>query len=143
MPNSSVYSRDTWLDDHNNTQRLENYPKAHAIDIERTLHRHSFQRMQTSETEYIPKGSRHYASTEHINALPALPSSLQPSKEPIVYIVGWKLVFLLVGYVLGSQHIKCLGRKRITRHHDQGIARHLPPKSRGIHCQHVPRRHRK
>lgn len=129
MPSSSVYSRDAWLDDHSNTQRLDDYPEAHAFDIERTLHRHSFQRMQTNEPEYIPRGPRHYASTEPINALPTLPTSKQPSKEPIVYIVGWKLVLLLVGYVLGSHHIKCLGRKRITRHHDQGVARHLPPKS--------------
>ena len=143
MPSSSLYSGDAWLDDHSDTQRLDDYPEAHASDIERTLHRHSFQRMQTNEPEYIPRGPRHYASTEPINALPQLPTSRQASKEPIVYIVGWKLVLLLVGYVPCSPHIKRLGRKRITRHHHQRVPRHLPPKSRGIHCQHVSGRYRK
>ena len=102
MANSSVYSQDAWLQDHDVTPGLDDYPEAHAFDVERTLHRHSFHRMQTNEPEYIPRGPRHYASTEPITALPTIPTSKAPSKEPIVYLVGWKLVLLLVGYVLRS-----------------------------------------
>ena len=141
---SSVYSRDAWLDDsHSVTHGLDDYPEQNVVDGEGTLQRSSLQRMQMNESEYIPRGPRHYASTEPINVLPILPTSNPPSKEPIVYIVGWKLVLLLVGYVLGPQGVESPRGRRVTGPHHQGFALYLSPKSRSIHCQHVPRRHRK